>query len=436
MFRQKTAPIPTILILVLAFLLSCSEKDDDTPPNSPPTPQEPDTIRVDLNISYQTIAGFGGCNSVFRGASNYPNAADMQKAFGTGEDELGLSIFRVSIPPNAGNWQAIADVALMGRDLNAKVIASPWDAPPELLDPEEDEDVILPSKYGDYVDHLNRYDSFMIAKDVDLYALSIQNEPDIGEWTQWSIRDVLNFTKDYAGDINNRVITAESYNFNRAYYNGLLSDPDACANIDIVGGHIYGNGLGEIPEAEQQGKEIWMTEYLLNEYTDNIAENSWPSLSDEQRWDQSLDMLNTVHESMVCNWNAYIWWYLKRYYSFIGDGLEGSTDGEILKRGYAFSQYSKFVRPGYVRVDVQNPNLPGLKITAYQGDGKVVMVVLNPTATHQKFKTIVNEFDVSSAEAFVTSESYDRRSLQVDIEEGLPVIWAYARSITTIILEI
>lgn len=58
-------------------------------------------------------------------------------------------------------------------------------------------------------------------------------------------------------------------------------------------------------------------------------------------------MLETIHESMESNWNAYIWWYLKRYYSFIGEGVQGAPEGEILKRGYAFSHFSKFIRPGY-----------------------------------------------------------------------------------------
>ena len=431
-----------VFILVLVFLVSCNKDDEDedtTPDTSPsPTPQELDSITVDLSTTYQTIAGFGGCNGVFRGSSNFPNAADMQKAFGTGDNELGLTIFRVSVPPSSNQWAAIAAVALLAQNHGAKVMASPWDAPPALLDPDVTyEDKIDPSNYGAYVEHLNEYNSFMIDNGVNLYAISVQNEPDIGEWTQWSTQEVFTFTRDYAHGINNNVITAESYNFNRAYYNYILNDSTASANIEIVGGHIYGGGLGDIPAAREQGKEIWMTEYLLNEYTDTIPENSWTSLSESQIWGQSLEMLNTVHESMVSNWNAYIWWYLKRYYCFIGDGLEGSNDGEILKRGYAFSHFSRFVRPGYVRVEVQNPKLTNLKVTAYEGDGKVVIQILNPTASSiAQFKIGLKEYDVTSAEAYITSEYRNRESIPIEIEGGQAVTRASSKSITTVLLEI
>jgi len=425
--------IPVIFLLALAFLISCTDRSVDRPP----VISELDSITVDLGITYQSISGFGGCNSVFRGASNYPNAEDMQKAFGTGEDELGFTIFRVSIPPNSTNWSAIAEVSLLAQDLDAIVFASPWDAPDEFLDPNEEERVILPSMYGAYVDHLNEFNSFMSSYGVNLHAISVQNEPDIGEWTQWTPGAVQSFMRDYAGGINNRVITPESFNFNRVYYTSLLADPDATANIDIVGGHIYGGGLGDIPAARQQGKEIWMTEYLLNEFTDNISEDSWTALTESQKWNQSMEMLNTVHESMLSNWNAYIWWYLKRYYSFIGDGLEGSQDGEILKRGYAFSHFSKFVRPGYVRVDAKHRQLSNLQVTAFEGEDKVVVQIINPTTSiTSKFKIVILGLEATSAMAYMTNENSNRETLAVEFEEGEAVLRVQAKSITTVILEI
>jgi hypothetical protein len=40
--------------------------------------------------------------------------------------------------------------------------------------------------------------------------------------------------------------------------------------------------------------------------------------------------------------NAYDWWALKRFYSFLGDGQYTTTDWAILPRGYALSHYAKF----------------------------------------------------------------------------------------------
>jgi len=80
---------------------------------------------------------------------------------------------------------------------------------------------------------------------------------------------------------------------------------------------------------------------------------------------------------LTYNWNAYIWWYLPRYYSFIGDGEQGTNIGEILKRGYAFSHFSKFVRPGFVRVDASTSRYTDLKIIVYSGNDQIVVVIIN-----------------------------------------------------------
>lgn len=392
---------------------------------------------LDPATTYQTMAGFGGCNSVFRGSANYPNATDMQKAFGTGADELGLSILRISIPAESSKWGPVATVAQEAYNLGAKVFATPWDAPADLRDPDNTEErMLLPSKYGEYVEHLNSFDTYMSTNGVNLHAISVQNEPDIGEWTQWTPDEVFNFMKDHADNINHsKVITPESFNFNRVYYNDILANAYTRNNFEIVGGHIYGNGLGTIPAAEQYGKEIWMTEYLMNEYT-GVFEDSdipWQELTADEIWGQSLEMLYSVHDAMTYNWNAYVWWYLKRYYSFIGDGIEGSTEGKILKRGYAFSHYSKYVRPGYVRIKADVDASKGLKMTAYKGDGKTVLVIINSSNSLYSLK-LDNVGSAQTANAFETSLKKNRESNDVLIHDGQLDTNIGAKSILTVII--
>jgi hypothetical protein len=42
------------------------------------------------------------------------------------------------------------------------------------------------------------------------------------------------------------------------------------------------------------------------------------------------------------NENAFVWWASKRFYSMVGDGQFGTTDGAPLPRGWALSHYSRF----------------------------------------------------------------------------------------------
>jgi glucuronoarabinoxylan endo-1,4-beta-xylanase len=145
-------------------------------------------------------------------------------------------------------------------------------------------------------------------------------------------------------------------------------------------------------------------------------------------------MLYTVHEAMTSNWNAYIWWYLQRYYSFIGDGEQGTTNGEILKRGYAFSHFSKYIKPGFVRVDATSHTKTGLDITVYTGNQQIVVVIIN----QNNFG--VNNLNleipsVSSASAYETSINLNRAKKEVNISDRKVALDISPKSITTIVVE-
>ncbi len=419
-----------ICILTIAvFLVSCSGSED---------PKEPTVITKDLSIdpltAYQTIAGFGGANQMW--GTQFPNASDMKSAFGPDETDLGLSIFRIRIASNPDEWPLIVDVCKEALNHGAKIMASPWSPPANLKSNESDIGGHLPEgNYQAFADHLNDFIDYMTLNNVDIYTISVQNEPDIQvsyescDWTGASMRD---FIKDYGDQITGAKLAApESFNFSQTLTNTIVNDAEAAANLDIVAGHIYGGGLAPFANAEAKGKEIWMTEYLLNQNATSL----WSTLSESVIWDESLQMLNTIHQSMMHNWSAYIWWYIKRYYSFIGDGDQGTTPGSILKRGHAFSHFSKFVRPGYVRIKTEFQTSSAL-ISAYQGNDETVVVLINPSASQiNNISLKVGELVPSSATTYVTNLSMDRTKTIVQIEDGKLLVDLGAKSVMTVVIE-
>lgn len=114
----------------------------------------------------------------------------------------------------------------------------------------------------------------MKSNGVTIYGLSVQNEPDItDQWTSWTPAEMLTFMKQNAGVLTDtRVMAPESFQFRRDMTDPILNDSAACANTDIVCGHIYGGGLSPYPLAISKGKEVWMTEYLFGE---NNSGNNW-----------------------------------------------------------------------------------------------------------------------------------------------------------------
>lgn len=100
---------------------------------------------------------------------------------------------------------------------------------------------------------------------VELYGISVQNEPDYAhEWTWWTTEEMNRFLRDFAGRIDCRVIAPESFQYVKEVSDPILQDPAALANVDIIGAHLYGTAYEDFRYplfAEKgAGKELWMTE--------------------------------------------------------------------------------------------------------------------------------------------------------------------------------
>jgi O-glycosyl hydrolase len=271
----------------------------------------------------------------------------------------------------------------------------------------------------------------------------VQNEPD---WhpdydsMDWSGTELATFVRDQGAKVlNTKLMVAEAVNLNYSYTDPTLNDATARNNIGYIGGHLYGTEsagrLKVYPLAEQYSKPVWMTEWNLHAAGDS---NIWGDSANQAVWDETLDdIMRTVHKSMESDWSAYIWWYGKRFYSFIGDGdsTYGTTAGAPLKRGYAFSQFAKYVRPGYQRVALtKNSKTSPLEVTAYQGGGKVTLVILNRSTSAINNAVIQAPQNVTKAEYYVTSRTANAASQPATVNGGQVTVGVPARSISTIVL--
>jgi O-glycosyl hydrolase len=379
-------------------------------------------INVDLSTELQRIRGFGGMNMVRWIGDLTPE--QVQTAFGDGPGQLGLSILRIGISQNPDDFVREVPTAQHAVALGAQVMATPWTPPPNL---KTNNDVVggelAPENYGAYADHLLAFRDFMAESGVPLEAISIQNEPDITvtydscDWTSAQMADFLTEQGPRFGDT--KVIAAESFNFNRQVSDPLLNDPAVAAEFDIVGGHIYGNGLADYPLARQRGKEVWMTEH----YTDSGAEPDRANF-----WPLAYDVATEIHNSMQANFNAYVWWYIRRGYGLI------TEDGLVSKRGYLMSQFSRFIRPGYVRVAASDPGA-NVDVTAYKnGPGSVVVVALNPGQAQQTVNLDIFGSCVTGFDRFTTSET---KNVQDDgpvaLDNGRLTVSLDPQSVTTFV---
>ncbi|WP_435368198.1 carbohydrate-binding protein [Paenibacillus polysaccharolyticus] len=251
-------------------------------------------------------------------------------------------------------------------------------------------------KYEAYAQYLNEFDTFMKNNGVNLYAISVQNEPDYAhDWTWWSPEEMLRFMKENAGSINNRVIAPESFSYVKTMSDPILNDPQALANMDILGAHTYGTQYSDFPyplfEQKAAGKELWMTEvYYPNSETDSA-----------DRWPEALGVAEHMYNAMVeGNFQTYVWWYIRRHYGPIKE------DGTISKRGYSMAHYSKFVRPGDVRVDATKNPANGVYVSAYKGaNNKIVIVAINKNTSGVNQRFTVQNGTASTVSSWVTDST-------------------------------
>lgn len=220
---------------------------------------------------------------------------------------------------------------------------------------------------------------------------------------------------------------SESFRFDHEHTDPTLNDPIAEQNADIIGGHIYSTPVENFPYplALEKGKELWMTEHYT---TSDRSGNLWPD---------ALLVGREIHDCMVVGqYSTYIWWYGKRYYGFVGDGEEGTSNGVVTKRGYVMSNFSKFIMPGYTRIAADANPQTGISVSAYSGEGRTVVVAINQSEQTVEQQFVMSGTSSASVTPYITSSSKNLEVQEtVDIESSIDA-FLYdlpANSITTFV---
>jgi glucuronoarabinoxylan endo-1,4-beta-xylanase len=385
-----------------------------------PNPGSPGNINVDLSVAFQLIRGFGGINVPGWIADLTPEQVDT--AFGNGPGQIGMSLLRVRVPYDAEQFGLEVPSAARAVELGATVIASPW-TPPAAL--KSNGDIVggslLVDSYAAYADHLLSFRDFMESNGVPIYAISVQNEPDISvtyESCRWTAAEISAWLAEQGPSFGEtRLIAAESFNFNPLMTDPILLDPAAEPEVDIIGGHLYGRRPTDYPLARSLGKELWMTEH----YTDsNNSANAWPN---------ALAVGKEIHDAMSANFSAYLWWYIRRAYGPL------TEDGLVSKRGSLLAQYAKFVRPGDVRVAASAPAAPDVYVTAYKGErGRVAVVAVNTSSEPRDVTLDLSNGCVERLSRFTTSATQDlSEDGVVVLSDGRAPVTLAGQSVTTLV---
>jgi glucuronoarabinoxylan endo-1,4-beta-xylanase len=348
------------------------------------TPLQPrPAASIDFAATRQTIRGFGGSSAWITDLNAHPGMAD--RLFGNASaQQIGLSILRVRIDPspdpgNHSNWATELSNARLASDRGARVIATPWSPPASMKSNNSVNNggSLNPGNYADYANYLQSFVTYMQGGGAPLYAISMQNEADwlaTYESCLWTGAQMNAWLTNHASVITTRVIMPEAVNFSAGSLFALadpsLDDPAAAAHVDIVAGHLYGTAPVPYPNAASKNKEVWMTEHTV----------------ESAGMQGAMELAREIHESMtVGNYNAYLYWWLQNW--IVGNnspferGLinDPAIDLEITKNGYVMGQFSKFVRPDYLRTQATANPSSGVYVSAYRdaASSRFVIVAIN-----------------------------------------------------------
>ena len=421
--NQITIPAPFFVKSLLAagaiaILLSCSKKSSGGGGTTPP----PDTLAAEITILStdlkQVIQGFG-CATVFRPANTSLTATELDRLFGNNNGQVGLNILRIRLASD-NNWRALELANAQGAiQRGAIVMATPWSPPASM---KSNNSIIGGTLLADsseaYAKYLDDFAAYMESSGAPLYAVSVQNEPDISvgyESCDWTAPQMRDFIKNYGQLVTHaRLMAPESFNNNQTFVNTILNDDAAVANLDLVGGHIYGSGVDANPLAAVKGKEVWMTEHLDTNIT----------------YAANLGTAEEIHDCLTRGqFNAYVWWYGKRFYGPIGE------DGQVTKRGFIMSQFARFISPGSTRLGTGSNSNSDVAVSAYQNpSGKLTIVAINTSDKLIRQKFILQGGTLHDMTPYTTSESDNvKQGSNLGVSSNSVSVVLPPRSVTTLI---
>ncbi|WP_207534539.1 T9SS type A sorting domain-containing protein [Desertivirga arenae] len=400
------------------------------------------SVRVNKAVLHQKITGFGGFVNSPQFGYNYMTEAEIRKLWGK-NSEAGYNIMRLYLPIGEANWSQSLNTAKLAKSLGLKIFATPWSMPSEwktnntiasvFVENGVKKNVYLKEEhYLDYANYLNNYVTYLKNNGVELDAISIQNEPDYQvEYAGciWTPAQMAKFIKEYAHLINCKVIAPEGVGITDNYASAFL-DQGVLNNFEIFAGHQYGAIQSGLKNVQAQGKEVWMTEFLINWIADEGASRNVSWVKD------AFSFANKLNDALLANVNAWVHYASKRYYGLMGDGTFGTTSGVLTKRGYVLSHFAKYVT-GATRIEsTWNDESNVLKGSSYLSQsGDSVFVFLINSSNDSYSLTVDLPFYTKSGKAVTTTETTDLSEVPVSYaEESLrPKVTIAPSSITTLV---
>jgi glucuronoarabinoxylan endo-1,4-beta-xylanase len=415
----------------------------DRPDRVPPPPPGP--VQVDLTVTHQRIDGFGASSAWT--ANNISDA--LADRFFSTETGIGLSLLRVQIKPTGTTAELGTAKKAVAR--GAKVWAAPWTPP---LEWRMDADAcgyagsLVAANRQDWANRLASFAGTMAAEGVPLVAISAQNEPNYAArakvangvldcksgWDScvYTSTELVTFIRDFLGPalvaqgLNVPIMAPETQGWDQfsRFAGPLLADAAVVGMLGPIATHHYGGTPYDYAPAKDAGKVLWQTE---------VSDDGVETL--DRTIDSGIRTAAMIHDNLVLgNVSAWHYWWLVPASNNGNGGL--TADGALLPRAWVLGNWSRFVRPGFVRVDATPINQDYVYVTAFldSAGGRVVLVAINQWSTDLSQDFTIAGGTVSELAPWITAAGKNLEpQAVVPVVDGKFSVVLPARSVTSFV---
>jgi glucuronoarabinoxylan endo-1,4-beta-xylanase len=341
---------------------------------------------VNPSSTYQKIDGFGAAD-VWAGPLTTEQATLLfDPANGIGLSLLHIGIETTGQPMGSG---AVSD-AQAASAFGVKVWATSWSPPASdkgnnnVYCTDSSTAHLIPGNYDAWASTLAAFPAtFKELSGVQLYAISAQSEPDscapTHESCLYSAIELVNFAKVLGPKLAAlnppvKLIAPETATWSNLwsgdnYGNAILNDSAASDAVDILGTHDVGDGGLSRPSPPAGNKHpVWET---------SVFDGSGPAPD----IGAGISIAQSIYAALTSGGASawHYWWLVTLGNDGEGLLLQNGDTSNPPKRLYTVGNFSKFVRPGYVRVDVSGAVPSGVQLVAFlnPADGTEVIVAIN-----------------------------------------------------------
>ncbi len=324
---------------------------------------------------------------------------------------IGLSSLRARIDPT-NNFSSEVNSLVTAHSVNPNVLlwATEWSPPAQYkandnVDGGASNDTFLGASSGSpnsadtgLASYQVSFIQYCQSHGINLYALSIQNEPNFNptyEACLWTAGQFDVYAQAFHNAIQNAGLSTKIMLPEPDNTDGMnlaataMDDATVAPMIGIIGTHLYGTPnpapLASFGFTHVTNQEWWETEMSGN--TTDI-----PGALQEAGWIQS----SLVNSGM----NAFHYWWLT-------DLISNNT---LTIKAYVLGNYSKFIRPGYYRMGATASPTSGVLVSAFKNTNTsspqtIVFVAINNNSSTTSQTFSLNGVNVTSVIPWVTDGS-------------------------------